>query len=156
PLARLLPEEIHEPREDPEPRPRADQDDAVEPLRPVERERLHDGPAHRVAGEDDGPQVQRGEKSLEPLRVARDARLAWAAERAVTGKVERDDARHPGEPLELGLPEIRGPARAVNEDERKSGSGFDPRRRAPRDSAGAARRLGHRTAPRAVIGQRAS
>ena len=59
-------------------------------------------------------------KRVEPLRVRGDARLAAAAERPVTRQIGRHDPRDAGEPVELRLPELRGSAGAVNQDERRA------------------------------------
>src|SRR5262249_27013662 len=92
----------------------------------------------------------------EPLRVRCDARPTASLPEPVARQVGSDDPRDVSKPVELGLPEVRGAAGAVDEDERRPGPRLDPGRRAPRDGTDAPGRLRHRTAPRAVIGQRAS
>ncbi len=82
--------------------------------------------------------------------------LAPAAERPVSREIGRENLRHVGERVELPRPERPGATRAVHQDERRARPGLEPRHRLPGDGPGAPGRLGHRTAPRAVIGQIAS
>jgi hypothetical protein len=113
-------QEVHDPSQHPEPRARADQDQPGEARRPREREVLRDGAAHGVSDEDRRLLAERLEKAAEPLRVRGDAGLASAAERPVTRQVGRHDSRDVGEPGELRLPELRGSAGAVDQDERRA------------------------------------
>ena len=155
-LARVAAQELDEPGQHAEPRAGADQDEAGQARGPQERQSLRDRAAHRVPDEDRRLPGHPGEESVQPLRVCRDAGPAPAAERPMPREVGRDDLRHVGERVELPLPELRGSARAMHQDERGARPGFEPRRRLPGDGPGAPGRPRHRTAPRAVIGQSAS
>ncbi len=120
PFPGVLAQEVHDPGQHPEPRARADEDQPGEVRRLREREGLRDGATHGVSDEDRRFVAERPEKAAEPLRVRRDAGLASTAERPLTRPVGRHDPRDVGEPVELRLPELRGPAGAVNQDERRA------------------------------------
>ena len=155
PLAGARAQEIDDADEHLEPGGGGDEDQPGEALRPREGEGLGDRAAHRVPDEDDPARPQRLDERGEPVRVPGDARPAAASVGPVARQVGRHDARHVGEPLELGLPEIGGPAGAVDQDQRRSGPGLEPRPRPTGDGPGSPGRR-HHMAPRAVIGQSAS
>ena len=124
-----------------------------------EGEHLGDGTAHRVPAHDHPIEPGGVEEGHDPVGIGLDGEEAGPRRPAMPGQVDGEEARHVGQPLELGAPQLAASTRAVDEDERPAGARFpaarwpslddDPRRagRVP------GRLQGHRAGP-PVTGRR--